>query len=94
MSQEDFKFKVILVILVKPWWCTPVILAFSRLRQEDCHEFVINLSYRMNSCQSVLHRKTVSNTNQQLCLNIGSKDDIAIPYNVSCAHLTPHVEED
>jgi hypothetical protein len=31
------------------WWCTPVILAFRRLRQED-QELEVNLGYLVRSC--------------------------------------------
>lgn len=31
------------------WWLTPVILAFEKLRQEDCLEFETSLEYMMSS---------------------------------------------
>jgi hypothetical protein len=31
------------------WWCTPVILALGRLRQEDC-KFEASLDYGMRLC--------------------------------------------
>jgi hypothetical protein len=31
------------------WWCTPVIAALGRLKQED-HEFKVILGYRVRPC--------------------------------------------
>lgn len=32
------------------WWCTPIIPAFRRLRQEDLHEFEASLNYIVRTC--------------------------------------------
>lgn len=40
-----------MAVASQAWWLMPVISAFGRLRQEDCHEFHISLGYTLSQKQ-------------------------------------------
>jgi hypothetical protein len=57
-STSGIWFRYLKSARVQVWWCTPVISALGRLKQEDL-EFEANLDYRVRPC---LKKKKKSKT--------------------------------
>jgi hypothetical protein len=56
-STSGIWFRYLKSARVQVWWCTPVISALGRLKQEDL-EFEANLDYRVRPC---LKKKKIQN---------------------------------